>query len=386
MDRRWAVLAALALARGAMGFQYQVVGAVAPAMSADLGIGLGQVGALVSLYAAPGLFLALLGGYLGQRLGDLAVTLAGLGLMALGGAAALLPGYEAQLAGRLVAGAGGILVIVLTTKMTIDWFAGPKLPFALGLGAAGQPVGTGLALLAFGGLGADGDWRAALLTAGMLAVAALVALALVYRRPPAAPGAAELPAVGGFGLSRLVLVGAAGTLLGLFTAPFYAMLGFAPTYLHAAEVPAATIAFVLGWVAWCAVFTVPLGGYLTERFRLPNAIIVWPVAVWCGFLLLVPALGGAPWPFLAMGVIGAYPVAAILSLPAEVLRPEQRAIGMGLVMTVLHLLSTVVPPFVGWTGDLAGDPGVPLTVSAVLLLLCIPTLGLFRLVQRRWPV
>lgn len=132
MAVRWRILALLFFVRMTMAFQFQAVGALSPAFQEVFAVGIADIGVLVGLYLTPGLFLALPGGALGRRFGDKQVVLAGLALMAVGGvlmaATKLWPGL---LAGRLVAGLGGVLLNVLMTKMVADWFAGKEISFSL---------------------------------------------------------------------------------------------------------------------------------------------------------------------------------------------------------------------------------------------------------------
>jgi len=59
MDSNWRCLAALTLARAAMGFQFQSIAAVAPLVGDDIGLDKTQLGWLTGLYLLPGIALAL---------------------------------------------------------------------------------------------------------------------------------------------------------------------------------------------------------------------------------------------------------------------------------------------------------------------------------------
>ena len=61
---------------------------------------------------------------LGSRFGDKSVALAGLALMVIGGAlSGAAADYTVVFAGRLISGIGAVLLDVLLSKMTSDWFA-----------------------------------------------------------------------------------------------------------------------------------------------------------------------------------------------------------------------------------------------------------------------
>jgi predicted MFS family arabinose efflux permease len=77
---RWIALAVLTIARIAMGFQFQSVGAVSPLLTAHLQLTSVDLGLLVGLFSMPGIIVALPGAMLGARLGDRRLVLIGLAL------------------------------------------------------------------------------------------------------------------------------------------------------------------------------------------------------------------------------------------------------------------------------------------------------------------
>jgi nitrate/nitrite transporter NarK len=70
MATRWLVLAGLVLARIAFAFQFQALAVVAPGFVDQFSLDALAVGTLVGLYMIPGLFLAIPGGVLSQRVGE----------------------------------------------------------------------------------------------------------------------------------------------------------------------------------------------------------------------------------------------------------------------------------------------------------------------------
>src|SRR5215813_3353103 len=110
LSNRWSILALLFAVRTGMGLQYQAVAALSPLFMTDFSLTMADIGLLIGLYHAPGMFLAFPGGAIGARLGDKRVVLIGLALMIAGELVmALAPAWSLQIAGRLLAGSGGIL-------------------------------------------------------------------------------------------------------------------------------------------------------------------------------------------------------------------------------------------------------------------------------------
>src|SRR3979409_620345 len=107
-----------------MAFQFQSVAAVAPLLGSEFGVSLADIGVIIGLYFAPGVALALPGGAIGQRVGDKTTVLGGLLLMLAGSVVmASATSWNIQIAGRLIAGAGGVMLSVQSAKMLTDWLA-----------------------------------------------------------------------------------------------------------------------------------------------------------------------------------------------------------------------------------------------------------------------
>src|SRR5476651_1916205 len=122
------------MVRVTMPFQFQSVAAVAPLLGNEFGVGLADSGVLIGLYFAPGVALALPGGAIGRRFGDKTTVLGALLLMLIGGLImAFSTSWSGQIAGRLIAGIGGVLMNVQMTKMLTDWFAGREIATAMGI-------------------------------------------------------------------------------------------------------------------------------------------------------------------------------------------------------------------------------------------------------------
>lgn len=100
-----------------------------PLLVADLTLSYAELGLLIGLYLLPRTALGLPGGLLGQGFGNRRVVLSALGLMVGGG---LVTAVSHSLwmagAGRLVSGAGGVLLTLVVAKMTAGRFVGKEIP------------------------------------------------------------------------------------------------------------------------------------------------------------------------------------------------------------------------------------------------------------------
>ncbi len=116
MPNQWVILLVLTLARTTMGFQFQALSSISPALITETAISYTALGTLIGAYLLPGAFFAIPGGWFGKRFGDKRVVLAGLTMMTAGGAVLVLSdNYGVMFAGRLISGVGAVLLNVLVT-------------------------------------------------------------------------------------------------------------------------------------------------------------------------------------------------------------------------------------------------------------------------------
>jgi MFS family permease len=384
MDRRWVALAVLTAARVSMGFQFQSLASVAPLLVKDLGLGFGEVGFLVGLYMLPGILLAVPGGWLGERFGDRRIVVAGLGLMVLGGVlAGLAPSYPVLAAGRLLSGIGGVLLNVLMSKMVTDWFVEHELVLAMAIFANAFPIGVGFALISLGSLAERAGWAASLEASAALAGAALLLVAFVYRPHPN-DGKARAVVTRAARISRREawVVSIPGAIWGLTNGAYSIIVSFAPILLIAGGRDIGSAGRIAAAFTWLVVVTVQLGGLIAQRWGRRTLLMVGSIGGWGAALLLVPVVNPV-LPLLACGVFMGFPVGVIMAMPASVLRPASRGIGMGIFYVFLYIGHAGLPPIAGAIQDAAGGTVASLYFAAALVFAVLPLFALFRWAQHR---
>jgi len=384
MDPRWLALTVLTISRVSLGFQFQSLASVAPLIRQDMGVSYADIGVLIGLYMSPGIVVALPGGMIGGRLGDKRMVCVGLILMVAGAALmGVAESYSMLVIGRLVSGIGGVLLNVLMSKMITDWFADREIVLAMAIFMNSFPIGMGLALLGLGPLAESHGAAAAMHTTAAVALASLLLVLRVYRRHPndGITGAADrawmrMP------WRELVLVCIAGAIWGLFNGAHSIVAGFAPILLTHMGLNAAAAGFFVGVSTWLVVLSGQVGGIIAHRWAHERALLGGSVLVWGLCLLLLPA--GSPEPLLiAAGLAQGLPVGIILTLPAMALRPESRALGMGIFFTWLYVGQAGLPALSGWLQDVYVSPATSLYFAAALVLLILPLLVLFWVLQSR---
>lgn len=386
MPTRWIVLSGLVVARLAFAFQLQSLAVVAPGLTDDLGLDGLAIGSLVGLFMAPGIFLSIPGGVLGQWFGERRFLVACLAAMTAGGLlCGLADGYWMLWIGRLAAGLGAVGINVVMTKIVVDWFADKELATAMALYLAGYPIGLALALVTLGRLATAAAWPLAFFAAAAFSLVALIAFVATYRAAETAGVAAARavwPSPG-----EVVMVCLAGLSWGLFNAGFIIMVSFVPLYLVSEGMAAATATSLVGIGLWVSLVAVPLGGFMVDRFGRANLVIVAGVLFWgVGLLLMLPWSQSIPllvFLFATTIIAGSLPPAPMVALVAEVARPEMRAASMGIFYTWLYGGIALGPVLGGFVSDFFGNPVAPVYTITGLAVLTIVVLGIFRALQAR---
>lgn len=366
MARRWQGLALLFTLRATMAFQFATVGALGPLVQERFAVDAAGLGLLIGLYVAPGIAVSLPGGLFGKRFGDVRVIGAGLCLMIAGGLLmSLSSGWGLQLAGRVLAGAGGVFLNVLMTKMVTDWFAGREIATAMASFVNAWPGGIALALVAQPMVAEAGGLVAAQALAVALSGAGLIWLLLqpLPEGPAQAGPVRAWPA--GRGLAAILL---AGCVWGLYNGGFALLLSFGPTLMverGTALVEASRAVSLVFWVI--AVFGV-LGGALADRTGRPGLVLVGATLVQAGLLLVFASGGSSVALLLAIGVMVGLPSGPIMAMPARALAPAERSVGMGLFYTVYYLWFALIPPAAGAAIEVAGTAAAALVLGAGLLM------------------
>jgi predicted MFS family arabinose efflux permease len=349
---------------------------VAPLLGNQFGVSIADIGLLIGLYFAPGILLALPGGAIGQKFGDKQTALGALLLMLSGSLAmALATSWGVQICGRLVAGAGGVVLSVQLTKMLTDWFAGREIATAMAILVNSWPAGIAVSLLTLPVIGTRWGVDAVHLAVAAFTACGIALIALLYRAP--IDHAAASTTAARLDRNTVLAVITAGLIWGLFNIGFAIIFSFGPSMLVERGWTIAAAGSAISIVLWIAVFSVPFGGFLADRTGRPQTILVAAALVFAMLMILLPRTSAVVLTVAALGLICGQPAGPIMSLPARVLQPATRAIGMGLFFTVFYA-AMMLGPFVG--GSLAKWTGTAATAfdfGAAMVLLCPLLLWMF---------
>lgn len=374
--RRWMILAALFAARAATGFQFQSVGSAAQMLMQDLGVDYARIGMLLGAYLLPGVVVALPAGLLGQRFREKTLGLAGLSLMVISGVAlSLSDGFVMALVARTMGGVGATIVVLVATKMTTDWFDSREIVLAMSLLQVSWPFGAMIALPVQAYIAQAWGWPAVMMSGALCAGAALCAFALVSEPP----GQTQQAAIGRSRLPGAVLlpVTIAGIVWGAMNLACVLFFSYAPLLMVTQGSSPTVAASLTSLAIWFTILAIPSGGYLVHRSGRPVTAIVGCALI--SALSLVVFVAGV-YPTVSCMVFGIFvgPLSgAILSLPAKVLAPRDRAVGFGVFFTCFYVLMAVGPSVAGYLQDFWGSPSAALIAGAGLLVAMVPLSLLF---------
>ena len=162
----------------------------------------------------------------------------------------------------------------------------------------------------------------------------------------------------------------AGLIWGLFNIGFAMIFSFGPSMLVERGWSITAAGSIISIVLWLAVFSVPFGGFLADRTgrpqlhpcrRLHRVRIVDAGAAAqqrCGVIVI------------GLGLVSGLPAGPIMSLPARVLQPSTRAIGMGIFYTVYYAAMMLGPVIGGAYSKWSGSAAAAFDFGALVLLAC----------------
>jgi cyanate permease len=386
-NHRWLMLLVLFVARTAMAYQFQTIASGAPLFVGALGVDYAVIGTLIGLYMLPGVFLAFAGGLLGQRFGAERLVLVGLALMAGGGVLTAVDSIEMMFVGRVISGSGAVLMNVLMTKMLADWFAGREIVTAMAVLVASWPLGLALALVSQPIILQSLGWRVVMLAGALSAMAALLLVGLFYREPVSVAATPALSSNDGLGIAlnqrEWLFVSIAGCIWGAYNVGLIVLVSFLPELFTSRGFSLAQAGLIASALGWVLIPSIPLGGYLAERFNRPDVVMLVGfgiVALTAGVLPFLDHLMAA-YSLLVLAI--GLPAGVIMALPAQALRSHNRAAGMGVYFTCYYAVMALLPAVAGAARDQAGS-AAPIVYAAGMMVLSIVGLFAFRTLQARF--
>lgn len=374
---RWVVLAGASFGAAAFSGLRMGLPSLGPAIRAEFGLSLGQVGVAFAAIAIGTMLTLILWGVLADRIGERLVLAIGLtGTSAAMVWAAQATTFASFVAALTAAGAAGAAATGASGRAVMGWFGWRERGTALGLRQMALPLGGAIGSVVLPRLaGYDGLEAAFLSLAGAMVVAAIVC-AVLLREPPARPAViAPLPTTPPLRDPRQWRLGAGS---GLMVLAQGAMLGFLVIYLvdqHGVSTGAAALVLAAAQLLGAA------GRVYAGRVSDREERRIAPLrrrGLMSGGLLLTLACTSVLWPhgpaWFAAPIGVAAAVATMtwngLSFTAagEIAGKARAGTAMSLQNTVVAVGAAIGAPLFGVLVDVAGWPAayVALAIGPLL--------------------
>ena len=386
IDKRWLILFLLFFARISLGFQFQTMGSVSSQIIDELSFNYTQIGSLIGLFMVPGLFLAIPAGLTGNFLSDKSII--GLGLLSLslgGGIASLSETYELLFSGRLICGVGFVFSTIFFAKVTTDWFEGKELATAMSILVMSWPFGIAMGQIGHGWLATNFDWRWAFIIASSYCAISALLIMILFHSPPHIKSEKVV-----FGIrltgNELLLTLVASSAWGLFNAGYVVYLSFGPSILIAQGMNTVSALGVISIASWIMIFSGALCGYIADRSGRPDLIVFICLTFSMLSLLSLCFTTANLMSVLIFGLIGMAPAGLIMALAAKAMRPENRALGMGIFFMGQFFLQGPAPAIAGWIYDNTLSPTFPMLFGIFLFLSTAIATVVFNLLRKRIPL
>ncbi len=355
---RWMILTQIYLCM----FSYAVVfQSIPPVMSLVIGqfhLSHHQAGLLMSLFALPGIFVALPAGMLADRYGvkpvgvvSMLLTITGMLLVALGGS------FEVVLTGRIIAGTGASSLVIIVPQAIAQWFANREMGVAMGIFNTAMPIGTIVSLNALPALAVVWGWRSGVWATMLFTALSLMIFALFYRQPADRPGR-ERETSGGTSAVRAMgrpiwLVGGSWA---FFNASIISLFTFAPDFMVTRGLTLGPAGFDTSLVMVGSMVLSPVIGFIVDRIGRKEAFIAVGGIGMAAFLILLPGIRqNFAILFLCVGFTAALIPAPVFSLAADVVSHERLGMGYGILAMLNNVGIFLGPQLVGLSRDATGS-------------------------------
>ena len=167
----------------------------------------------------------------------------------------------------------------------------------------------------------------------------------------------------------------------LYNVAFILPLSFGPEYLISNEIELISAGAIVSLASWLIIPALPLGAWVAERIGRPVVIMVMSFIAIAILIWMIPFTSSYIIIFVTIGIIFGLPGGLIMALPSQVLRKENRAIGMGIFFTIYYVGMGVFPAIAGYARDVTGNPAAPLVLAGIAILFAVLALAGFRLIQ-----
>ncbi len=362
---------------------FQSIPPVLTLIREELNITHAQAGLLMSLFALPGIFVAIPGGVVSDRFGMKKVGVSSLILMIFG---TLIVGISRSFLsiclGRLISGMGGLTLAVVLPQLLSQWFRDRELGLGMGVFNTAMPLSTITSLNVFGIIASSFGWSSSVFLTTAVSVLAFLAFLWLFKEPRA-----DKMRSGGQLSSDIAIIGVSMWIVGFtwmwFNAALISFLTFAPDFFASEGYEIGLAGFMSSIVMMGSLFLSPIIGYFVYKFGKEEMFIVLGGVTLALLFILIPS---TPFDLALLALIGisaAFVPASIFSLPSKLTRPQNLGLSFGILTACLNIGVLAGPYLTGLAKDLTGGYTASLYIMSVFALIQSATIVLLRLSKAR---
>lgn len=380
---RWKILVMVYVCMLSFALVFQSVPPLLTLIRQELNISHAQAGLLMSLFALPGIFVAIPSGVVSDRFGMRKTGVTSLGLMiagtlTLGTSSSPVQAY----AGRVVSGVGGLTLTIVLPQLLSKWFVGKELGLGMGVYNTAMPLGTILSLNVFTVMSQGFGWQVPIFVTTLVSVVAFLTFLLLYREPVEEARKARSRV-----MVDLVGLGSSIWFVGLswmwFNATLISFITFSPDFLVSRGYEIGSVGLMSSLVMFGSLFLSPGVGYVVHRFGRENMFIGAGGVLLAALIFLVPTSSFVVSFLILIGIAASFVPAPTYSLPPKIVKPENLGLAFGIMTACLNIGVLGGPYLVGSARDLTGDYILGFHLMAFFAVLLTITIGLFSLLRVR---
>lgn len=362
---------------------FQSIPPVLALIISELNITYAQAGLLMSLFALPGVFIALPSGIISDRYGMRKVGIASLSLMVIGtfivGVSGNLPSIYV---GRLISGVGALTLAIVLPQLLSRWFIGKEIGIGMGVFNTAMPLGTITSFNIFSILGNDLGWKFPIFLTTVASILALLIFLWLFKEPTKEIKRNE-DSLSQNIADTGILIWIVGFTWMWFNAAFISFLTFAPNFFVSKGYEPSFAGFMSSIVMMGSLFLSPLIGYLVYKFGREEMLIVVGGAVLTLLIFLVPSAPMHLSLLIFIGIFTAFIPAPVFSLPSKIVQPQSLGLGFGILTACLNVGVLAGPYLTGLAKDLTGEYTASFYLMSVFTVMQIVTTIIFGLRYRR---
>jgi MFS family permease len=373
---RWIILVLSYFCMLVFAFTLQSLPPILPLIIKELGLSHAQAGLLMSLFALPAIFLAILAGMFLDRFGAYRTGFISLGLVIAGNSILALSGtFLFAGLGRVVSGIGAVTLAVVSAQFTSQWFRGREIGAAMGIFNTAMPTGTIVSFMVFGRLAEGLGWRTPISLSAIIGAVVLVAFLILYRPlPDTAQGKGpekDKKQAGPF--STLLSVGLSMWLVGFcwmwFNASVISFSTFAPDFFVSRGYSIASAGSLASLLMWVSLILSPVVGRLVDKFGNNDLFIASGGAIIAVIIYMISGSRDFLLPMIVLAIGVAVVPTPIYSFTSKIMRPENSGLGFGILSTVSSAGMVFGPYLTGVIKDRTGSYELSFTFLSILALL-----------------